>query len=133
MRLAEGVLRSQNNLLERLHASIWFYMFSSLHHYSSISLYMPSIGLILLLPLGKIRTISFSVESDGYTPVGETVGDIRSWRYQNLLAIKVDCWRFFFAVGDQDGLLAIKVDCWRFFFVVGDQDGLLAIKVDCWR
>ena len=54
MRLAEGILRSQNNLLERLHASIWFYMFSSLHHYSSISLYMPSIGLILLLPLGKL-------------------------------------------------------------------------------
>ena len=33
-------------------------MFSSLHHYSSISLYMPSIGLILVLPLGESKTES---------------------------------------------------------------------------
>ena len=51
MHLAESILRSQNNLLERLHASIWFYMFSSINHYASISLYMPTAGLLLLLPL----------------------------------------------------------------------------------
>merc|ERR1712048_1296362 len=51
MHLAESILRTQNNLLERLHASIWFYMFSSINHYSSISLYMPTVGLLLALPL----------------------------------------------------------------------------------
>ena len=52
MRVAEGILRSENNLLERVHASIWFYIFSTVNNYSSISLYMPIIGLVLLLPLG---------------------------------------------------------------------------------
>ena len=52
MRVAEGLLRSENNLLERVHASIWFYIFSTISNYSSISLYMPIIGLLLLLPLG---------------------------------------------------------------------------------
>ena len=51
MHLAELVLRSENNLLERLHASIWFYMFSSINHYASISLYMPTAGLLVALPL----------------------------------------------------------------------------------
>jgi len=49
-RLVESILRCENNLLERLHASIWFYIFSSPTHYSSISLYMPTVGLMLLLP-----------------------------------------------------------------------------------
>ena len=49
-RLVESILRSENNLLERLHASVWFYIFSSPTHYSSISLYMPTVGLMLLLP-----------------------------------------------------------------------------------
>jgi len=44
MRVAEGILRSENNLLERVHASIWFYIFSTVNNYSSISLYMRHIA-----------------------------------------------------------------------------------------
>lgn len=49
-RLIESIARCENNLLERFHASIWFYLFSSTMNYSSISLYMPIVGLMLLLP-----------------------------------------------------------------------------------
>ena len=48
----ESILRCENNLLERFHASIWFYIFSSPTQYSSISLYMPIVGMMLLLPAG---------------------------------------------------------------------------------
>ncbi|CBY37989.1 unnamed protein product, partial [Oikopleura dioica] len=49
-RLIEHLLRAENNLLERLHASIWFYIYSSVNNYSSISLYMPAAGLLFLVP-----------------------------------------------------------------------------------
>lgn len=54
-RVFEGMLRSVNNLLERFHQSFFFYVLTSPHHFISIGLYMPAIGLMLLAPLIKAR------------------------------------------------------------------------------
>ena len=46
-RALEGVFRSVNNLLERLHHSEFFYFTASRMHFVSIGLYMPPFGLLL--------------------------------------------------------------------------------------
>ena len=71
-RLVESFLRSENNLLERLHASIWFYIFSSVRHYSSISLYMPIVGMMLLLP--AMTALQKWINSEETEKVGKFLG-----------------------------------------------------------
>lgn len=55
-RVIEGVLRSLNNLLERLHQSFFLYLLPATDRYVSIGLYMPPFGLIVLPLLLKVHT-----------------------------------------------------------------------------
>nr|CAH8863206.1 unnamed protein product [Trichobilharzia regenti] len=50
MRLLEGILRSLNNLQERLHQSFWYYLLPNPYRYISIGVYMPPV-LIMILSL----------------------------------------------------------------------------------
>nr|XP_039252041.1 glycosylphosphatidylinositol anchor attachment 1 protein-like [Styela clava] len=52
-RVTEGIFRSLNNLLEKLHHSYFFYLISATDRFISIVLYMPPFGLILLAPTLK--------------------------------------------------------------------------------
>ena len=45
-RVVEGVFRSLNNLLERLHQSFFFYLLPSSSRYVSIGMYMPAFGFL---------------------------------------------------------------------------------------
>ncbi|TNN14832.1 Glycosylphosphatidylinositol anchor attachment 1 protein [Schistosoma japonicum] len=49
-RLLEGILRSVNNLQERLHQSFWYYLLPNPYRYISIGVYMPP-ALIMILSL----------------------------------------------------------------------------------
>ncbi|XP_038046352.1 glycosylphosphatidylinositol anchor attachment 1 protein-like [Patiria miniata] len=50
-RVLEGVIRSINNLLERLHQSFFFYVLPNCDRYVSIGLYMPPFALLMMVPL----------------------------------------------------------------------------------
>ena len=50
-RVLEGMTRSINNLLERLHQSFFFYVLPSTERYISIGLYMPPFGLVMVVPI----------------------------------------------------------------------------------
>ncbi|CAH8588430.1 unnamed protein product [Heterobilharzia americana] len=50
IRLLEGILRSLNNLQERLHQSFWYYLLPNPYRYISIGVYMPPV-LIMILSL----------------------------------------------------------------------------------
>ena len=45
-RVVEGIFRSLNNLLERLHQSFFFYLLPSSSRYVSIGMYMPAFGFL---------------------------------------------------------------------------------------
>ena len=75
---------------------------------------------------GSNKKDPFDIFLNGYTPVGETVGE-------KFAVGDMDCWRSRCAVGDQSGLLAIFFRSWRSRRTVGDQSGLLAIKIRSWR
>eukprot|EP00118_Oscarella_pearsei_P012772 m.96414 g.96414 ORF g.96414 m.96414 type:complete len:629 (+) comp36909_c0_seq3:36-1922(+) len=55
-RVVEGVARCMNNLLEHLHHSFFFYILPKPNRFVSVSLYAPSVGLVLLGPI--LRAIS---------------------------------------------------------------------------
>ncbi|XP_072026721.1 glycosylphosphatidylinositol anchor attachment 1 protein-like [Amphiura filiformis] len=76
-RVLEGMTRSINNLLERLHQSFFFYILPSTERYISIGLYMPPFGLLMVVPIlhGLALWIaSGKVEDDkeGEEKVGES-------------------------------------------------------------
>ena len=50
-RVLEGVIRSLNNLLERLHQSFFFYVLPNCDRYISIGLYMPPFALVMMVPV----------------------------------------------------------------------------------
>ena len=50
-RVLEGMTRSINNLLERLHQSFFFYVLPSTDRYVSIGLYMPPFGCLMMVPI----------------------------------------------------------------------------------
>ena len=58
-RALEGVFRSVNNLLERLHHAEFFYYTASQMHFISIGLYMPPFGLLLAPIVLEISLLPF--------------------------------------------------------------------------
>jgi glycosylphosphatidylinositol transamidase len=56
-RIVESTLRTANNLLERLHASFFFYILTGPDHFLKIGSYLPSAVLIsVAMMLGGLRT-----------------------------------------------------------------------------
>ncbi len=54
--IIESTLRSLNNILERLHASFFFYLFVNPDHYSQVGSYLPvAILLSAVMTLGGLR------------------------------------------------------------------------------
>ena len=64
-RALEGVFRSVNNLLERLHHSEFFYYTASQMHFISIGLYMPPFGLLLAPVILEISSPLLAVPTRG--------------------------------------------------------------------
>lgn len=51
--IVEGIMRSVNNLVERLHQSYYFYLLLNSGRFISIGEYIPTLGLILVILLIK--------------------------------------------------------------------------------
>ena len=64
-RALEGVFRSVNNLLERLHHSEFFYYTASRMYFISIGLYMPPFGLLLAPVILEISSPLLTVPTRG--------------------------------------------------------------------
>lgn len=58
------MLRSMNNLLERFHQSYFFYVLLSTKRFVSIAYYMPSVGCLLLVPIGMACKLWSQISPD---------------------------------------------------------------------
>ncbi|KAK4468598.1 hypothetical protein MN116_007789 [Schistosoma mekongi] len=83
-RLLEGILRSVNNLQERLHQSFWYYLLPNPYRYISIGVYMPP-ALIMILSL-LLKPLLF-------------------WIFSNKSKLDDD--------GDDDQLILTKIDSFK--------------------
>lgn len=57
IRVAEGGLRSLNNILEKFHQSYFLFILLSTHKFVSVAFYMPIIGLLLLPMIFFVRNL----------------------------------------------------------------------------
>ncbi|OTA99946.1 hypothetical protein M426DRAFT_324684 [Hypoxylon sp. CI-4A] len=79
-RLVEGMFRSLNNLLEKLHQSFFFYLLIHKHRFVSIGTYLPSAMLVAVN--FTIMAISLWVKS-GYKEVDSVVGQAKDDKPSN--------------------------------------------------